>query len=289
MKAQLLVDCRCYLGEGVQWRAADARLYWTDIEGDALWSCDAQGGAVRRVPLEIGLCAFAFDPTGAALGAFKDGVCRFDPATGAREMLRAYMPATRDSRMNDGNLDRQGRFVVGGINQGPGGAICPVWRVGPDIAEVADPAEIANSICFSPDGAQMYFTDTPSNEIVAYAYDSASGQTSDRRVFARVTSGGPDGSTVDAGGHVWTAIWGGSCVECRDTSGTLVRTIEVPVPHVTCVAFGGADLTRLFITTARQGMEPDGLARHPEAGSVFAVDLETPGLPHGTYTGGFEF
>lgn len=285
----MLMDCRCFLGEGVQWRDADARVYWTDIEGDALWSCDADGRAVRRVPLKTGLCAFAFDAEGAALGAFKDGLCRFDPETGAREMLRRYMPETGSSRMNDGTLDRQGRFVVGGVEKGGGGAICPTWRVGSDVVEIARRAEIANSMTFSPDGGTMYFADTPTGEIWQFAYDQAAGVTGAAERFATVTRGGPDGSTVNAEGHLWTAIWGGSCVELRDGSGRVIGTVEVPVPHVTCVALGGVERRRLFITTARQGMDAGGLAAHPTAGSLFAIDVEVPGVAHGVYVGGYGF
>ncbi len=288
MKADLLVDCRCELGEGVQWRQADQRAYWTDIEGAALWSCDANGAAVRRVPLDMGLCAFAFDAAGMALGAFKDGLCRFDPATGARQMLRPYMPGHPGTRMNDGTLDRQGRMVVGGLDAG-GAAICPTWRVGPDVAEVAIPAQIANSCAFSPEGDVMYFTDTPTGEIWCYAYDTATGLTGTGEVFASVTSGGPDGSAVDSAGRLWTAIWGGSCVEARGPDGAVVARVEVPVPHVTCVAFGGPDLRRMFITTARQGLEAAGLMAAPQSGSVFVADLDVPGLPHGTYSGGYDF
>ncbi|KNG92566.1 SMP-30/gluconolactonase/LRE family protein [Pseudaestuariivita atlantica] len=289
MNVRMLVDCRCELGEGVHWRVADARVYWTDIHGAALWSCDVEGGAVRRVPLAADLCSFAFDADGGALGAFKDGLCRFDPDTGERRMLRPYMPDARKTRMNDGTLDRQGRFVVGGIDEENLAPICPVWRAGPDVVEVADPVGIANSIAFSPDGAVMYLTDTPTGLIRAYDYDTARGLTGAGRDFARVENGLPDGSAVDADGRLWTAIWEGFRVEARDGSGAVVAQVEVPVPQVTCVAFGGPDLRRMFITTARQGMDAGALAAQPMSGSLFAIDLDTPGLPHGVYTGGYEF
>ena len=111
MKAELLVDCRNELGEGVQWRVADQRLYWTDIEGDTLWSCDAEGDAVRQIPLETGLCAFAFDGEGSAIGGFKDGVCRFDPATGARDHTRATDDSSNSARLDDDCTDN-GRCSV---------------------------------------------------------------------------------------------------------------------------------------------------------------------------------
>jgi sugar lactone lactonase YvrE len=50
---------------------------------------------------------------------------------------------------------------------------------------------------------------------------------------------------------------------------------------VTACAFGGAGLTTLFITTAREGTDP---ARHPEAGHLFAVETGSPGRPEPRFT-----
>ena len=49
MQADLLVDCENILGEGVQWNADQQRIWWTDIHDRALWSCDADGGAVEVI------------------------------------------------------------------------------------------------------------------------------------------------------------------------------------------------------------------------------------------------
>jgi sugar lactone lactonase YvrE len=46
MQAELVVDCKNLHGEGALWNQADARLWWTDIEGRALWFYDPESGPV---------------------------------------------------------------------------------------------------------------------------------------------------------------------------------------------------------------------------------------------------
>ena len=116
-KADLLVDCRCELGEGVQWHATTARVWWTDIHGRALWSCDADGGGAEAMDLPERLGSFAFDPDGRLLCAFESGLFRLDPETGHCDRLTRFEPDHPTSRYNDGRCDRQGRFVVGGMDE----------------------------------------------------------------------------------------------------------------------------------------------------------------------------
>jgi L-arabinonolactonase len=93
----------------------------------------------------------------------------------------------------------------------------------------------------------------------------------------------PDGSTVDAEGGVWNARFKGGAVVRFNPEGSQVLTVKLPVPNVTCCCIGGAHLDRLYITTARLGMEPDALARTPSAGGRFAVDIDYKGLEHGQF------
>ena len=62
-------------------------------------------------------------------------------------------------------------------------------------------------------------------------------------------------------------------------AGALLETIRFPVSNVTKIAFGGADLRTVYATTARQGIRPDGFAKQPDAGALFAFDVDVPGLP----------
>jgi len=60
----------------------------------------------------------------------------------------------------------------------------------------------------------------------------------------------PDGLTVDAQGFVWCAHWFGACLTRYDPDGKLERRITTPATQTSSLAFGGADLNEIFITSA---------------------------------------
>ena len=74
IKADLLVPCKNALGEGVQWNSDHQRVWWTDIDGYTLWSCDADGGEVETITTPERLGSFAFDPDNNILAAFQSGL-----------------------------------------------------------------------------------------------------------------------------------------------------------------------------------------------------------------------
>lgn len=288
--AKLLLDCRNQLGEGIQWNSAEQRVYWTDIFGNTIWSCDENGEHVSAQELEAGLCAFAFADTGRMLAAFMDGLYWFDLTTGQRDLILAYDSSNPQSRMNDGGLDRQGRFIVGGINEDGMARTTPVWSVDgtsptPAVREIIQNIGCANSIVFSPDGQRMYFADTAGPDIVVYDYDTETGTPRNRQQFARLpeADGKPDGSCIDGKGGLWNARFGGACVQQFNPDGGLGTRIALPVPNVTCCCIGGKTMNRMFITTARLAMTEAALSRTPSAGGLYFIDLEVRGLDHGRF------
>ncbi|TDL87726.1 SMP-30/gluconolactonase/LRE family protein [Meridianimarinicoccus aquatilis] len=286
LDAQLLVDCKNLLGEGVQWHPRRRRLFWTDIKGQALWSCDEVGGNLKTKALDAPLCSFAFCDDGRMLGAFADGLAWLDPITGQRRLFEDYQTEAVGVRMNDGGVDRQGRFVVGGIDEAERKPITPVWSVDRGrVRVVIDDVAIANSIAFSPDGRVMYFTDTVEGEIRAYDYNPATGTPSKRRSFVSLGEGEgkPDGSTVDVEGGLWNARFGGGAVARYLPDGTLDTIIRVPVPNVTSCALGGPTMRRLFITTAQIEMTPAMLDANPQAGGLYVVDVPVRGIQQVSY------
>jgi len=281
--ATLIVDCMNALGEGVQWNPADKKIYWTDIFGNTLWSCDEDGTSVSLLKLPAGLCAFAFTQD-RMLAAFTDGLYWFDLAHKTRELIQLYQPDLPHTRMNDGGLDRQGRFVIGGIDEDGMRPITPIWNVEPNgISEIIQGVGCANSLVFSPDGQILYFADTADTPIYAMDYDQTDGTASNKRLFADSNLGKPDGSCVDAEGGLWNARFGGASVQRFSADGAEDFRVTLPVPNVTCCCIGGSNMNRLFITTARLGMSDDSLASSPKAGGLFMCDLPYTGLPHGTF------
>lgn len=276
MRAELVLDCANRHGEGAVWNPQDNRLWWTDIDGRHLCWHDPATGTSGHHALPQRLCAFAPRARGGWLMAFADGIALWSPALHPETQVHVFEPDLATTRLNDGRTDRQGRFVVGGMDEGSGAPISSVIRVNADLSveTLITGVACANSTCFAPDGRTMYFADTPDRQIRAYPYGTNFGPA--RILIDMATEPGPpDGSCVDAEGGVWTAEWDGSQVIRVAPDGTISHRIALPVPKATCCTFGGPDLATLYITTSRQGMTTADIALAPLSGGLFAA---TPGF-----------
>ncbi len=281
MQAELVVDCKNHHGEGIFWNALDGLVWWTDIEGKALWSLNPETNETAQHDMTERVCCFAPRAAGGLILAYADRIVLFDPATRNETIVEVFEPQNQQTRLNDGRTDRAGRLIVGGMNEESGTPNSSVICIDTDLSthELISNVSCANSICFSPDGDTMYFADTPDREIIAFDYAVGTGTISNRRVHSSLKNepGLPDGSCVDAEGGVWNAEWEGHRVVRIAPNGEIDRIIDVPVWKPTCCAFGGPDLDTLFITTSRLMSDENALNKEPDSGGLFAVK---PGI-HG--------
>ncbi|WP_298928282.1 SMP-30/gluconolactonase/LRE family protein [uncultured Ramlibacter sp.] len=282
MKPSLLVDAQARLGECALWCDRTASLWWTDIEARSI-SRRSADGSIQHWPLPEKVGSFAFcEADGRLLVGLASGIALFDPADGSVSGLTAMDWGVAGARINDGRCDRQGRFVFG-LYHAAETPVCHFYRVGPGLQVERlplPPAGVANSIAFSPDGATMYYTDSPLRTIFSLAY-GADGSLGEPRPFVKLSSteGFADGSAVDADGGLWNAQWDGSCLVRYAADGQETQRITLPVSRPTCPAFGGPDLGDLYLTTARIGLDAGALERQPQAGGVFAMQPGRRGLP----------
>ena len=126
----------------------------------------------------------------------------------------------------------------------------------------------------------MYYIDTPTRNVMEFAFDNESGEISQPRVAVMIADslGYPDGMAIDSEDRLWVAMWGGSAVCCFDReSGKLIRRIRVPAKNVTSCAFSGPELKDLYITTARVGTSEEDLEEFPLAGSLFKISTDIKG------------
>ena len=294
--AALLVDSRCQLGEGIIWDARAQCLYWTDIVGARLWRHVPGTGRTDAWELPEPLGCLALCEDGRLLLALAKSIRLADaPAPGtplALHWLAALEPELGAStRSNDGRCDRHGHFVFGTKDET--GAPPPRGRyyqfsAAHGLRALALPAAaVPNSICFSPDGATLYFCDSAQPRILCCDYDPATGRVGTPRVFARVEGGGaPDGSTIDAAGGLWNAQWGAGRAVRYAPDGRIDRVVAIPAGMPSCCAIGGAGLDTLYVTTAREEMDAAALAAAPTAGGIFALSLDgLAGLPEARLRG----
>jgi len=279
------------LGESPFWHPDEAALYWCDIPGRQLhrWVPSSATHTAWPVASEPASCAPL--PGGALLLACRDGLFRFDPASGQRRRIARppYDPAYE--RFNDGKADPQGRFWVGTLyepRQPPNAALYR-WAAG-RLDRMAGDITVSNGLAFSPDGRTLYRSDTTSHRVYALDFDGGDGSLSRQRVFAEfpvkqpeqelATYGGrPDGAAVDAEGAYWCAMYEGQRLLRFAPEGALLQELPLPVRCPTMPCFGGADLRTLYVTTARQNRPADELAAQPLAGAVLSLRVDVPGLP----------
>lgn len=281
------------LGEGVVWDQSNECLWWTDIQSSRLYryTWHSEELSSFELPERLGSLALV-EGDRRLVGAFASGFALFDPETVELQWLYRPEQFFQGTRLNDGRVDRQGRFLAGTmVEEAPAldadgepvqGSLYSIR--GDEKHRVLTGIGISNSLCFSPDGSTMYFADTLSKEIRAYPYDCETGTAGTGRLFAAVAApGAPDGSTIDADGFLWNAQWDGSRIVRYAPSGVVDFELEVPVSRPTCVCFGGPDLNLLCVTSATTGMSEARLASEPEAGNLLIYQTTVTGLPESRY------
>lgn len=279
--AELLVDCRCELGEGPLWNPLVQRLFWFDILNSTLLSADANGHLVDRFIFDDYVSAAALVDKDHLAIAGGSGLTLLDLTTNDRKPLLDLEADVPANRSNDARVHPSGAFWVGTMGrhaEADAGALYHIRRG--HVSALHRPLTIPNTICFSPDGRLAYFSDTIRNTVFRWQTDPDTGMPiGDPEVWLTLSGdeGHPDGAIIDAEGFMWMARWGGSRVVRHAPDGRVVREIAVPTAQVSCPALGGPNGTTLFLTTAREHMTQAQLEADPLAGSLFAIEVEVPG------------
>ncbi|WP_033320729.1 SMP-30/gluconolactonase/LRE family protein [Streptomyces yerevanensis] len=283
MTVEVAVREYATLGEGPTWDADAQRLIWIDILGSRVHTYEPGSG--RRTVLVTEQHVGAAKPrTGGGLVLnLRDGVALYDPAgpDGFRWLHREVVPGRR---ANDAAVAPDGSLWAGTMryDEAPGGGNLARFTADGTVEVVLDDVAVSNGTGWSPDGRLMYYIDSPTRRIDVF--DMGDDQRPvNRRQLAAIEDGAgfPDGLTVDADGCVWVALWDGAAVRRYTPSGELDRVLPLPVRRPTACAFGGSDLTDLYITTARAGLEEP----HPMSGSVLVVPGAGKGLAQPAFAG----
>jgi L-arabinonolactonase len=283
MRIHRLEVPQCSVGEGPVWDVAEQALYWIDILGRRVFRHDPATGQTRdwSVPDIIG--SMALRRAGGAVVALANGVHSLDFNTGACEMLASSEDLSSMVQLADGKVDRRGRFIVGSSDRSMKEARGKLYALDPaarSLREIDRGIALSNGPCWSVDNATFYHADSIAKTIFAYDYDLAAGILANRRAFASTAELGgiPDGATVDAENHVWSAICEGAKLVRFRPDGGIERVIEMPVKLPGSVMFGGPQLDQLFVTSLSPAFM--GRPTDPLDGSTFVIEgLDIKGLP----------
>jgi sugar lactone lactonase YvrE len=268
-------DVRAAVGEGPCWSVRDGALWWVDIPAGHVHRTVATGETLS-VACAPPVSSVHVRAAGGMLVTARASVVEL----GGGEVVTLAVPA--GLRLNDAKADPAGRLWLGTMDP-EGKARCALYRIGTDREphRVLAGVTVSNGLGWSPDGAWLYYVDSPTQRIDAFAFDSDRGALGERRTFAAVSpdAGRPDGLAVDDEGGVWVALFGGGALRRYDPRGRLDTVITVPAAHPTSCAFGGADLRELYVTTARRPLAVGERAANPLAGALLRLRPGVRGQP----------
>ena len=296
-KANLLIDCKNHLGEGVIWSKDQQNLYWLDVPMPSkLFQLNLPSNELKTFEMPEMIASMSVRTDKDLLIASHHGLHNFNLENKKLEKILDLEPNLKNNRCNDGASDSLGRFWIGtmqnnispdatdiALTENSGNLYC----VNRDLSFTKQESNIgvSNTIAWSPDNKKFYFTDTLTGMICSYDFNLEDGIISNKQDFASHERGYPDGSTVDSEGYLWSCRWGGSCVIRFNPQGKVDDIIELPVENITSCTFGGKNLQTLFITTARWGMSKEDIEKNSQAGGLYSIDLSVKGMPDNSFKG----
>lgn len=277
MSATIHDDRACILGEGAFWHPLLNKLFWVDIIGRRMLCDDGRAWQFNEHVSAIGWVSETV-----LLVATETALITFDLTTETQQTVCALEADNPATRSNDGRADPYGGFWIGtmGKNTEPdAGAIYRYYKG--ELRRLFAPITISNAICFTPDGAYAYFTDTYYARVMKVALDPDGWPCAPPSRILDLSKEGfnPDGAITTADGELLIAQWGASNVAHYGPFGNLRGTFDLPTAHITCPALGGPKLSTLFVTTAQQGLSPEARAAQPDAGKTFAIETPLRGTP----------
>ena len=143
------------------------------------------------------------------------------------------------------------------------------------VRQVADDIVFPNGMAVTADNSTLIVADSYRHQLVGFDI-GADGGLSNRRVWADLVGGTPDGICVDAENAVWYAdVPGQQCVRVTE-GGRVLRVVDLDRGGFAC-ALGGPDRTTLFIAAATWRGMTEVPPVEPGSGQLLAIDVDVPG------------
>ena len=265
---------RCILGEGALWHPLREQLFWFDIEGKRLLTRTANGP--RDWFFDMHVSAAGWVDRDHLLIASEVGLHRFDLRDGSKDLIVEMEADTPATRSNDGRADPWGGFWIGTMGKAAEEKAGAIYRFYEGkLTRLYQHVTIPNAICFAPDRSCAYFADTAQQMIMRQPLDADGWPDGTESPFIDLRAKGinPDGAVIDGKGCLWNAQWGSGRVARYDAEGEFMSAHDLPASHVTCLAFGGADLSTLYVTSSAEGLEGE------HDGQTFSLAIGLAGLP----------
>jgi sugar lactone lactonase YvrE len=269
-------------GESPRWH--DGRLWFADWGAQEVIAVDAEGNseAVVRVPFpSIPMCIDWLPGTDRLLivSAREGRVMRREPDGSLA--VHADLTGLSDGGWNEIVADGRGNVYINGAGFdlmagekfAPG--IIAVATADGSVRQVADGIAFPNGMTVTPDNSTLIIAESYGKQLTAFDI-AADGGLSNRRVWADLGDGAPDGICLDAENAVWYAdVPNRRCVRVRE-GGEVLQTINADRGCFACM-LGGQDRSTLFII-ATEWRGPENMTSGPRTGQVLTAPAPAPGI-----------
>lgn len=272
----VIADYACLIGENPLWNEGEKALYWNDITTGRLFRYDWIRRTSRIIRDEGSVIGgFTFEEDGALLLFMERGrVARFREGEALETIIEENLEIA-SVRFNDVMATKEGGVFCGTMPKEERTA--SLYNLDPEkkFTPLMRNVTLSNGLAYTPDEASLYYADTRDSVVYRFFINPETRLPENPQPFFDFHNepGRPDGLCVDKEGFVWVAEFGGGCIIRISPEGIVERRVEVPVKKVTSLAFGGEDLTDIFITTGGGAERRDGGVE----GALFHANLGIAG------------
>ena len=264
------------LGEGPLWSPAEQALFWVDILGKRLNRLQLADDSVTcwDLPEVTGWIIERQNAPGFVIGT-KSGISTLTLDPVRSTLLASVEPDLPLNRLNDAKADAAGRLYFGTMPLACDTPTGSLYRYDPDgsLTTLDSDYSVANGPAISADGTTLFHTDSVAGRIYRFAVRS-DGSLGPRTLFRQFSAseGSPDGMTFDSDGGLWVACWGAGRVVRLLPDASINQVIPLTASQTSSVCFAGANLDRMFVTTAGDGVD------EAAGGALFEVESGRTGL-----------
>jgi len=258
------------MGESPRWH--QQRLWFSDWGAQEIIAVDVDGRneVAVRVPFPLPFCIDWLPDGRLLIVSGREGLLmrrEHDGSLVAHADLRGHS----GEGWNEIVVDGRGNVY---INGGPGIALLASDG---SVRQVADSFAFPNGMAITPDNSTLIIAESHGKKLTAFDI-APNGSLSNRRVWADLGSGVPDGICIDAHGAVWYAdVPNKRCVRVRE-GGTVLQTVNADRGCFACM-LGGADRRTLFIVAAEwRGMDKVAEVALERTGQLLTIEAPAPGV-----------
>jgi len=272
-------------GESPRWH--DGRLWFSDWVAQEILAVDPQGNSevIVRVPFpSIPMC-IDFLPDGCLLVISSHEKLLLRRETDGSLTTHTDLRNFSKFGFNEIVVDGRGNIYIngGGFNLMAEEKFAPgiIALIAPNgsARQVADGIAFPNGMVVTPDNSTLIVAESYGKKLTAFDIES-DGSLSNRRVWADLIDGVPDGICLDAENAIWYAdVPNKRCVRVRE-GGEVLQTIHLDRGCFAC-ALGGADMRTLFMV-ATEWRGPQHMTEKLRTGQILTTEARVPGIPRAT-------